>query len=329
MALNYNSFLDTSIPRVYFKNVTVKSVPIQPPSIYGQRIADNYKNLALDIESFIVIDKEMERTIRENKLLNVYYALISNADPEFDNILASGKYYFDHFNPLVRESNGNVIPLPTPSIDTETLLQTVIESNGTVIPMPNNRGMLVTEIYLKTISAESFLSDSNSDYESDALYDSGISDYNNLFFANSDFTMYKYNFSMYCTVKDRDNLYLVGMFVAQEPEVTENVKFFDPVRQLYGPVSAEIVMNKNMRIQNSGLTKYLVDSQTGLLWAGSTHSHQNNLMAGMLHTEMPHASLSSNQSISAYKILDVREEMERNTTLPNNIPDIDILSEFF
>lgn len=296
MALNFNSFLDTSIPRVYFKNITVKSVPVQPPAIYGQPISDTYKNVALDIESFIVVDAEMERTIKDNKLLDVYYAVIANADPNFDTTLVSGKYYFDQFNSLVRESNGTTIPM-----------------------LPTVSGKIpATDIYLKTVNVESFLSDSESDYDSDALFDSGVSEYNNLFFKNSQFTMYKYNFTMNCSVKNRDNLYLVAMFVAQEPDIVGNTKFFDPIRQLYGPVCAEVVMNKNMRIPSSGLTKYLTDSQTGLVWAGSSHSHQNNLMAGMLHTNAPHASLNSSQATNVYKILDAREEMERSITPSND-----------
>lgn len=296
MTLNFNSFLDTSIPRVYFKNITIKSVPVQPPAIYGQPISDTYKNVALDIESFIVVDSEMERTIRDNKLLDVYYAVIANADPNFDINLMSGKYYFDQFNLLVRESNGTIIPIP---------------------PVVSGK-IPATDIYLKSVNVESFLSDSESDYDSEALFDSGISEYNNLFFKNSEFTMYKYNFTMNCSVKNKDNLYMVAMFVAQEPDIVGNTKFFDPIRQLYGPVCAELVLNKNMRIPRGGLTRYLTDSQSGLVWAGSSHSHQNNLMAGMLHTSMPHASLVSNQATSVYKILDSREELEKSITLPND-----------
>lgn len=288
MALNFNSFLDTSIPRVYFKNITVKSVPVRPPTVYGQPVSDTYKNIALEIESFIVIDREMAKTITDNKLLDVYYAVISNADPEFDTKLANGKYTFDQFNSLVRESNGTTIPIGS-TITGE-------------IP--------ATDIYLKTVNAESFLSDSESDYDPEALFDSGISDYNNLFFQNSEFTMYKYNFVMNCSVKKQDTLYMVAMFVGQEPQEVEATSYFDPIRQLYGPVCAELVLNKNMRIPNLGQGNYLLDSQTNTVWAGSTHSHQNSLMAGIVHTNTRHASLTQAPTPLIYKILDARGEME-------------------
>ena len=231
MTLNLNSFIDSSMPRVFFKNITINSVPIQPPAVYGQPISDTYNNVSLEVESFIVIDSEMERTIRENKLLNVYYLAISNANPEFENNLLNGKYYFDQFNIMVKMSNGSVIPsIPTVSGK---------------IP--------ATDIYLKTINAELFLSDSESDFEHDSEYDSGLSEYNNLFFKDSIFKMYKYNFSMNCSVKKRDKLFLVGMTVGQEPEVVETTKFFDTIRQIYGPVCAELVMNNNMKIPNQGI----------------------------------------------------------------------------
>ena len=58
-----------------------------------------------------------------------------------------------------------------------------------------------------------------------------------------------------------------------------------------------------------------------MVWAGSTHKHQQQLMSGMLHTELPHSNLTSNTSLSVFKILDAREELERNIQLPNGGPD--------